>query len=454
MFRRRLAARVLHVVGVSTVALPVVLPACSGGYGGPYGGGYGGAIVVPETTPVTTATGGSGSTVASSSSGASPDAGATTSATTSGSSSSVAASSGSAITSGGLDCNIEGLTPTQECFSWPTGPKDCPTTATAALAQFSQLGCPSGGYDPCGIESLPLPASPEGECCYMTDLQFCVGTSGRPFIADDGSRVAAALFGRASAGWTTGSVDPSVAGLCPDTRASLAAAWTADALAEHASVASFARVSLSLLAAGAPAELVAATHRAALDEIRHAELCFALASAYAGEPVGPGAFPIGPEVHVPRTLAELALGAFAEGCVNETVSAVIAAEQHAHASDPAVRAALAEIAADEARHAELAWKTVAWALAAGGRDVFGALAPVLEQAIHRAARAAGPSILDGASDASEPDASERAAHGRIDDRARALATTRALREIVAPAASALLAAHACTAARGLRARST
>src|SRR6202042_477762 len=126
---------------------------------------------------------------------------------------------------------------------------------------------------------------------------------------------------------------------------------------------------VALLAAGAPADLVALAHSAALDEIQHARLCFALASAYAGEEIAPGPFPLGSEVRVGADLKSLAASTFAEGCVGETVAAVVASAQLAQATDPAVRAALAEIAADEARHAELAWRTVAWAVQTGGIEV-------------------------------------------------------------------------------------
>ena len=56
-------------------------------------------------------------------------------------------------------------------------------------------------------------------------------------------------------------------------------AWTTAARAEHASVASFARFTLQLLHLGAPADLVADAQQAALDEVRHARLCFGVASA-------------------------------------------------------------------------------------------------------------------------------------------------------------------------------
>src|SRR5262249_34475352 len=74
-------------------------------------------------------------------------------------------------------------------------------------------------------------------------------------------------------------------------RAALARLWTENARGEHASVPAFSRLALSLVALGAPARLVEAAHRAALEEIAHARLSFSLAGAYAGAPVGPGPLP-------------------------------------------------------------------------------------------------------------------------------------------------------------------
>jgi hypothetical protein len=46
--------------------------------------------------------------------------------------------------------------------------------------------------------------------------------------------------------------------------------------------------------------------------------------------------------------------------VRETWAALLAAHQAEHATDPRVRAVMRAIAADEARHAELAWAIDAW----------------------------------------------------------------------------------------------
>ena len=89
-------------------------------------------------------------------------------------------------------------------------------------------------------------------------------------------------------GWDVGRSVSEPAPLSPASRRALARLWTESARGEHASVPAFCRLSLSLLALGAPARLVEAAHRAALEEIEHARLAFSLAGAYAGVPVGPG----------------------------------------------------------------------------------------------------------------------------------------------------------------------
>ena len=51
---------------------------------------------------------------------------------------------------------------------------------------------------------------------------------------------------------------------------------------EHASVASFARHTLQLLNIGAPSELLMSSQKAAIDEVRHAKMCYGLAAAFFG----------------------------------------------------------------------------------------------------------------------------------------------------------------------------
>lgn len=143
--------------------------------------------------------------------------------------------------------------------------------------------------------------------------------------------------------------------------------WLEVARLEHASVASFGRVALELLAHGAPADLVARCHEAALDEVRHAQLAFGLASAL-GEPVGPGALPLGGQIGLAESLADVAEALVREGCIGETLAALEAAARLRGARGAAADA-LATIADDEARHAGLAWATLKWLVEVGGQDV-------------------------------------------------------------------------------------
>src|SRR5262249_31333087 len=103
--------------------------------------------------------------------------------------------------------------------------------------------------------------------------------------------------------------------------------------------------------------------------------------------------------------------------------------------DGELGAALAEIADDEARHAALAWSTLAWALRAGGARA----ADALERA---AAEQRPPGVLGGAgpAPATSPRSSALARHGRMDVEARARAVRDAWALVIAPLVAELLAA--------------
>jgi hypothetical protein len=251
---------------------------------------------------------------------------------------------------------------------------------------------------------------------------------------DNAPRTAEPARGAFGFGWRDAeALTPRIDDLSLEERVALAAAWTRDGLFEHASVASFGRFALELLAVGAPAELVALAHGAALDEVTHAKLCLSLASAYAGEDVAPGPFPFEGRVDISADLASVAARAAREGCIGETIAASVAAEQLAAATDPAVRAALAVIAEDEARHAELAWRTVVWAIRVGGDAVRVAVADVFA------------TLGSGAPSGQEKPGSRRlAAHGRLGEAEQRDATRRAILEVVEPAARLLVTGRAAS----------
>jgi hypothetical protein len=147
-------------------------------------------------------------------------------------------------------------------------------------------------------------------------------------------------------------------------RATLAEHWTRMGQMEHASIAAFARFGLQLLALGAPAELVEACTRALSDETAHTKLCFELASVYAGRAIGPGPLDVAHSLDV-TALEDVVDLVIAEGCLGETTAALDALDAAESASDPVIRQAYSRIACDEARHAELAFQFVRWALEQG-----------------------------------------------------------------------------------------
>jgi hypothetical protein len=197
------------------------------------------------------------------------------------------------------------------------------------------------------------------DCCYGPPYAPFV-VRGRALVTADGElAIVAVTSGRANAASGARAI-------------AIGEAWLHDARLEHASIASFARATLELMAHAAPAALIEATQRASLDEIRHASLCFALASRHLGRELAAGSV----EACGPRggSLADLAVRVFIEGCAGETIAALVAERSLASCSDDEARAALEVIAADEARHAELAWSTLAWAVTTGGPEVREALA--------------------------------------------------------------------------------
>jgi hypothetical protein len=128
------------------------------------------------------------------------------------------------------------------------------------------------------------------------------------------------------------------------------AAWL-----EAASVEAFRLLRRELRSHGAPRRLLRAASRSRRDERRHARTTRALARRF-GVAV-PKVERTPSEV---RSLFDVALENTVEGCVRETWGALVAMHQAERARDLGVRAAMAAIARDELRHAELAWHIERW----------------------------------------------------------------------------------------------
>jgi hypothetical protein len=166
----------------------------------------------------------------------------------------------------------------------------------------------------------------------------------------------------------------------PETeRGALAAEWRDNGKKEHASVAAFAQLTLDLMAVGAPPELVAAAQRDALDEVRHAAACFAIARDIDGLAESPSPFPDARSRRFLFTasrsiaLTQIAIDALADGVLNEGIASRLLAQLAKKCEVPALSAILRDMAADESRHAAHSWDIVAWCLETGGTTVANAL---------------------------------------------------------------------------------
>jgi len=225
---------------------------------------------------------------------------------------------------------------------------------TRALSWDPSSGCPTTvQYDALMqtleytyAEAIELLSSADGVCVYKR-VQYCPG--GRPFLVEGQARVAALRRkgGRARPG------DP--------IREALAAAFSADALAEHASIAAFARLSLQLMAHGAPLDLIVRSQRASLDEARHAALCLREARRHAGTKLDWAPLPL-EDARLTVTEEELLITNVLEGCIGETLAAAHARARAAGARSQRLQKELLRLAEDEERHATLAFGILRWQL--------------------------------------------------------------------------------------------
>ncbi len=138
--------------------------------------------------------------------------------------------------------------------------------------------------------------------------------------------------------------------------------WASEATMEHASVAAFARLSLQLMALGAPWELIDRCHEAARDEVRHAVDAYRLASRH-GPAVRPTPFPQA-AAPIDLNMEALVRHTLEDGCWGEGVAAEEARLGAGECLDPEIREVLQTVARDEAEHMALAWEVVRWAKSA------------------------------------------------------------------------------------------
>jgi len=165
-----------------------------------------------------------------------------------------------------------------------------------------------------------------------------------------------------SSTWSSSIIPQHLESLSFLTRQQYASRWLEQARSEHASVASFALLVQKLLAVSAPPELVLEACDCAREEIEHAKLSYALASAYSGSPKDPGSY----DPHVVAVnpdLNDLVVTTIKEGCIAETISALEAKQESEEQDlDPVLKKVFEQLAKEEAHHSAFAYKVVKWAI--------------------------------------------------------------------------------------------
>lgn len=213
-----------------------------------------------------------------------------------------------------------------------------------------------GKYNRCGL-GLGLPPKDGNNCrhCFL-------GPIGRPFKVNDDVRTANSQTCKienncASLEWTIEET-PTVSGN-DSVIQEIGRRWLEQAEGEHASVASFARFTLQLMAIGATPQLLTNSQNAAIDEIRHAKISYGFANKFLKTHFEPG--PINIDDSLPKLdLKGIVHSIIEEGCIEETIAAAEARFGAYVAKDPATKLVMTEISDDETRHAQLAWDTIRW----------------------------------------------------------------------------------------------
>lgn len=261
--------------------------------------------------------------------------------------------------------------------------------------------------------------------------------AGRPFIVAGQLRTAGPV---GSASWCE--PDPRGYGrgmglrVAPPLRQAIAEHYARLGLMEHASVASFARFVLQLLAVGAPPQMVLEAEAALADEVRHAQACFSIARALGGHALSPGPLPVEDALAGPVDLLSVTRATIREGCVGETLAAMEVEEAATWVRDAQLASTLASIAEDELSHARLAWRFVAWAV----RRVDAVTREQMGQFLWDAIADARGAAIDGPPTRFDPVVLR--AWGVLSAEDRKSVRRRALETMVEPSAAALVADEA------------
>ncbi len=141
-------------------------------------------------------------------------------------------------------------------------------------------------------------------------------------------------------------------------------AWASRTNQEHLAVGAFALLTQELAEDGCDPVVLGMMATAASDEVRHAQICRRLAVAALGErapeiaPLLRGVPSVPKYEDAPRTMRVL-FHVVEMCCLNETFTGVYLTEMRARATDPAARAAVESLLADEIGHGRAGWAYLA-----------------------------------------------------------------------------------------------
>jgi len=206
------------------------------------------------------------------------------------------------------------------------------------------------------------------------------------------------------------------------------AEWKARMVQEHLAVGAFALITQELAETGCDERVLALVARASADEVRHADVCRRVAVAFLGDGEVPprvrGTPAVPPHADLPERRALLHVVEMC--CVNETLTGVFLTEMLARATNPAMRAVIDSLLADEIDHGRVGWAHLA-ACQAEGRAVGldEGLRGILERSIGR--------LLDGGGGARPPAPDPAlAAYGIIGKAESDEIVRAALRDVILP----------------------
>ena len=163
--------------------------------------------------------------------------------------------------------------------------------------------------------------------------------------------------------------------------------------------------------------------RAALDEIEHARIAYAIASAYAGRALGPAALDAA-SAPIATKLADVLTALVEEACVGETVGVAEAAHLASVTTDPVLAKVHARIVEDETRHAALAWRVLRWGLERSDEATRQLVRDAFDRAIQRIVQPPAPRAASRA-------------HGLMSSAETSHVRRQAVRDVVIPCVRAL-----------------